>query len=155
VSGPDPTPPGGERGVDGAAAAILVSSTLSGQAQTPTFRLLTFDASGDPRLGATLGHGEHDVLDVHNGVRHLLHSGAPEAQNLPYIPADMRTLAGAGPRATAAIRDVYRTLAAQKAKSALKDPGGAFRVFYPHSAVKFLARLHDLQRRVVTRPGTG
>lgn len=122
-----------------AAVAILLSSVLTGQAQAPTFRLLTFDASGDPRLGATLGNGEHDVLDVHNGVRYLLHGGAPEAQNLPYIPADMRTLAGAGPRATTAIRDVYRTLAAQKARGALKDPGGAFRVFYPHSAVKFLA----------------
>ena len=81
----------------------------------------------------------NDLLDVHNGIRYLLQSGAPEAQNLPYIPADMRTLAGAGPRATAAIQQVYQTLAAQKAKGTLKDPGGAFRVFYPTTAVKFLA----------------
>lgn len=131
--------PASLRAVAVAAATVLVSATTSGQAQAPTFRLATFDASGDPRLGATLGNGEHDVLDVHNGIRYLLQSGAPEAKDLPYIPADMRTLAGAGPRATAAIREVYRVLAAQKARGALKDPGGAFRVFYPHTAVKFLA----------------
>lgn len=122
-----------------AAATVIVFASAFGRAQAPTFRLATFDANGDPRLGATVGNGEHDLLDVHNGVRYLLQSGAPEAQNLPYIPADMRTLAGAGPRATAAIREVYRVLAAQKAKGTLKDPGGAFRVFYPHTAVKFLA----------------
>jgi hypothetical protein len=51
----------------------------------------------------------------------------------------MRGLAGAGPRATAAIRQVYQGTAAQKAKGALKDPGGAFCVFFADSAVKFLA----------------
>ncbi|MGD9904922.1 MAG: fumarylacetoacetate hydrolase family protein [Vicinamibacterales bacterium] len=122
-----------------AVAAVLAAPPLAGQAPAPTFRLATFDAGGDPRLGATVGNGEHDLLDVHNGIRSLIQSGAPEAQNLPYVPADMRTLAGAGPRATAAIRQVYQVLAAQKARGALKDPGGAFRVFYPHSAVKFLA----------------
>lgn len=121
------------------AAVVLSCSSLGGQAPAPTLRLATFDASGDPRLGATVGNGDHDLLDVHNGVRYLLQTGAAEAQNLPYIPADMRTLAGAGPRATTAIREVYRVLAAQKAKGTLKDPGGAFRVFYPHTAVKFLA----------------
>jgi 2-keto-4-pentenoate hydratase/2-oxohepta-3-ene-1,7-dioic acid hydratase in catechol pathway len=122
-------------------AALVAWSGLIGEAQAPTpiFRLATFDASGDPRLGATVGTGEHDLLDVHNGIRYLLQTGAPEAQNLPYIPADMRTLAGAGPRATAAIKQVYQTLAAQKAKGTLKDPGGAFRVFHPHTAVKFLS----------------
>jgi hypothetical protein len=124
----------------GAAALIVVSGLLGeAQGQAPTFRLATFDANGDARLGATVGNGEHDLLDVHNGVRYLLQTGAPEAQTLPYIPADMRTLAGAGPRATAAIRQVYQTLAAQKAKGTLKDPGGAFRVFYPTTAVKFLS----------------
>ena len=124
-----------------AAAALAVLTTVRGAAQSPLaiFRLATFDANGDPRLGATAGNGENDVLDVHNGIRYLLMTRAPEAQNLPYIPADMRTLAGAGPRATAAIRQVYQTLAAQKAKGTLKDPGGAFRVFHPHTSVKFLS----------------
>ena len=123
------------------AATLVMLPTLGGMAQTPapTFRLATFDASGDPRLGATAGNGENDVLDVHNGIRYLLMTGAAEARNLPYIPADMRTLAGAGPRATAAIKQVYQALAAQKAKGTLKDPGGAFRVFHPHTSVKFLS----------------
>lgn len=123
------------------ASAVIVLSNVVGDAQAPapTFRLATFDASGDPRLGATVGNGEQDLLDVHNGIRYLMQSGAPEAQNLPYIPADMRTLAGAGPRATTAIRQVYAALAAQKAKGTLKDPGGAFRVFHPTTAVRFLA----------------
>jgi len=131
--------PASLRAVAVAAAVVIIASTLATPAQTPTFRLATFDAGGDPRLGATLGNGEHDLLDVHNGIRYLLQVGAPEAQDLPYIPADMRTLAGAGPRATAAIRSLHQTLAARKAKGTLKDPGGAFRVFYPHTAVKFLA----------------
>ena len=123
-----------------AASVVLLSSAVGhAQAPAPIFRLATFDANGDPRLGATVGNGEHDLLDVHNGIRYLMQSGAPEAQNLPYIPADMRTLAGAGPRATTAIRQVFAALAAQKAKGTLKDPGGAFRVFYPTTAVKFLA----------------
>lgn len=123
------------------AATLVMLPTLGGMAQTPapTFRLATFDASGDPRLGATAGNGENDVLDVHNGIRYLLMTGAAEARNLPYIPADMRTLAGAGPRATAAIKQVYQALAVQKAKGTLKDPGGAFRVFHPHTSVKFLS----------------
>jgi 2-keto-4-pentenoate hydratase/2-oxohepta-3-ene-1,7-dioic acid hydratase in catechol pathway len=124
------------------AATLLLAAGLgqTGSAQSPsgTFRLATFDANGDPRLGATVGNGDNDILDVHNGVRYLLQTSAPEAQNLPYIPADMRTLAGAGPRATAAIRQVYQTLAARKAAGTLKDPGGQFRVFYPATAVKFL-----------------
>ena len=108
----------------GASVVVVLSSAVGdAQAPAPTFRLATFDANGDPRLGATVGNGEHDLLDVHNGIRYLMQTGAPEAQNLPYIPADMRTLAGAGPRATTAIRQVYAALAAQKAKGTLKDPG--------------------------------
>jgi 2-keto-4-pentenoate hydratase/2-oxohepta-3-ene-1,7-dioic acid hydratase in catechol pathway len=120
-------------------ACVVFQSTPRAQAPTGTFRLATFDANGDARLGATVGNGENDLLDVHNGIRYLLQSGAPEAQSLPYVPADMRTLAGAGPRATAAIRQVYQLLAARKAAGTLKDPGGQYRVFYPASGVKFLA----------------
>ncbi len=128
-----------------AASILILLPGARGAAQAPAaiFRLATFDANGDPRLGATTGNGENDVLDVHNGIRYLMMARAPEAQNLPYIPADMRTLAGAGPRATAAIKQVYQTLTAQKAKGALKDPGGAFRVFHPHTSVKFLSPVTD------------
>jgi 2-keto-4-pentenoate hydratase/2-oxohepta-3-ene-1,7-dioic acid hydratase in catechol pathway len=130
------------RGVVLAGAFLLAAMfQFDSRAQGPsgTLRLATFDVNGDPRLGATAGNGEGDLLDVHNGIRYLLQSGAPEAQNLPYIPADMRTLAGAGPKATAAIRQVYQLLAARKAAGTLKDPGGQFRVFHPASSVKFLA----------------
>lgn len=125
-----------------AATFILAGDRHSvGHAQTSTalFRLATFEVNGEPRLGATIGNGEQDLLDVHNGIRYLLQARAPEAQNLPYIPADMRTLAGAGTRATSAIRQVYQTLVALKAKGGLEDPGGQFRVFHPTTSVKFLA----------------
>lgn len=128
-------------------AGLVVAAVLTAwgepaaraQTATPTFRLATFEVNGEPRLGATAGNGEHDLLDIHNGIRYLLAANAPEVQNLPYIPADMRTLAGAGTRSTAAIRQVYQTLVALKAKGGLKDPGGQYRVFYPHTAVKFLS----------------
>ena len=47
-----------------------------------TFRLLTFAAGrSGPRLGATVGNGEQDIVDVHNAVLYLLKSGATEAAN--------------------------------------------------------------------------
>jgi 2-keto-4-pentenoate hydratase/2-oxohepta-3-ene-1,7-dioic acid hydratase in catechol pathway len=124
-----------------AAGLATVLSGVATRAQTPApiFRLATFEVNGDQRLGATMGNGENDLLDVHNGIRYLVQTGASEAQNLPYIPADMRTLVSAGPRATAAIRQVYQVLAARKAAGTLKDPGGQQRMFYPHTAVKFLS----------------
>jgi 2-keto-4-pentenoate hydratase/2-oxohepta-3-ene-1,7-dioic acid hydratase in catechol pathway len=130
-----------------AAAAVLAGLILGaperprGQGGEPIFRLVTFESSGDMRLGATAGNGERDILDVHNGIRWLIQNGAPEAQNLPYIPADMRSLVEAGPRATAAVRQVYQTLAARKAAATLKEPGGRERVFHPYTAVKLLAPL--------------
>lgn len=131
------------RGMCAAGAALglsLIFQTPGGaQAPAGTFRLATIDVNGDPRLAATVGDGQNDILDVHSGVRYLLQSGAPEAASLAYIPVDMRTLASAGPRATAAIKQVYQTLAAQKAAGKLKDPGGQYRIFYPMSGVKFLA----------------
>lgn len=130
-------------GVAGAiiAAAFVVWHGPAARAQAPaaTFRLATVEVNGEPRLAATAGNGENDLLDVHNGIRYLLAAKAPEAQSLPYIPADMRTLVGAGTRATTAIRQVYQTLVALKSKGGLQDPGGQHRVFYPHTAVKFLA----------------
>lgn len=102
------------------------------------FRLLTFEAGGDLRLGATAGTGSQDVVDVHNGIRWLIQSGAPEARALPYVPADMRTLIEAGARSTTAVRDVYRALVARKASGTFKEPGGVARVFHPATAVKVL-----------------
>lgn len=132
-----------------ALAAMLMAGIVVGvgggaalaQAPAPIFRLATFAVNGEPRLGATVGQGDQDLLDVHNGIRYLLETKAPEVQNLPYIPADMRTLAGAGPKATTAIRQVYQALTALKARGGLKDPGGAYRVFHPATSVKFLSPL--------------
>ena len=125
-----------------AAIAASTAGTWRTSAQTPSnaiFRLVTFEVNGDMRLGATAGDGEADVLDVHNGIRWLIQSGAAEAQTLPYIPADMRALIEAGPRAIAAVRQVYTTLAARKGSSGFKEPGGAHRVFHPPTAVRILA----------------
>jgi 2-keto-4-pentenoate hydratase/2-oxohepta-3-ene-1,7-dioic acid hydratase in catechol pathway len=108
------------------------------QSPAPIFRLVTFEAGGDVRLGATEGNGEADILDVHNGIRWLIQSGAPEAQGLPYIPADMRSLIEAGPRAIGAVRDVYKSLAAKKASGGLREPGGRTRVFHPPTSVRVL-----------------
>jgi 2-keto-4-pentenoate hydratase/2-oxohepta-3-ene-1,7-dioic acid hydratase in catechol pathway len=112
---------------------------IGAQATAPIFRLVTFEANGDMRLGATAGDGDADILDVHNGIRWLIQSGAPEAQSLPYIPADMRSLIEAGPRSIAAVRQVYQTLTARKASGALKEPGGRTRVFHPPTSVRMLA----------------
>jgi len=130
----------GRAWVGAVALCAAAGFATTGRAQAPTgaLRLATFDASGDPRLGATIGDGENDLLDVHNGIRYLLLTNAAEAKDLPYIPADMRTLAGTGPDATAAIRELYRSLAAKKTAGTLKDPGGQYRIFYPPTAVKFL-----------------
>lgn len=118
-------------------------SAVSAQAGGAIFRLVTFEAGGDMRLGATAGDGTADVLDVHNGIRLLLQSGTPEAANLPYIPADMRSLIEAGPRAVAAVRQVYQTLTARKAAGSLTEPGGRGRVFHPATAVRLLAPVTD------------
>lgn len=128
----------------GAIAAALMLSSMALQphrtaAQQPgaIFRLLTFEAGGDMRLGATSGNG--DILDVHNGIRWLMQNDAPAAAMLPYVPADMRALIEAGPRSIAAVRQVYQALAARKAAGRLKEPGGSARVFHPPTGVKILA----------------
>jgi acylpyruvate hydrolase len=119
-------------------ALSVAASTAAQQPAEPIFRLLTFETNGDVRLGATAGNGDADVLDVHNGIRWLLQSGAPEARDLPYIPADMRALIEAGPRSMSAVRQVYRTLVSKKASGAFKEPAASYRVFHPATAVKIL-----------------
>jgi 2-keto-4-pentenoate hydratase/2-oxohepta-3-ene-1,7-dioic acid hydratase in catechol pathway len=122
-----------------ALAVAAISVPVFAQSPSGTFRLATFTVSGDMRLGATTGNGENDILDIHNGIRWLIQNNAPEAQNLPYIPADMKSLVEVGPKATAAIRQVYQALASRKANGAFKEPGGSNRVFHPSTAVKFLS----------------
>jgi 2-keto-4-pentenoate hydratase/2-oxohepta-3-ene-1,7-dioic acid hydratase in catechol pathway len=104
-----------------------------------TFRLLTFEvgASG-PRLGTTAGNGEQDIMDVHNAILYLLTSGAPEARNLPAIPADMRALIEAGPGPIAAVKSLHQSMTALREGGTFTDPGGRRRVFHPHGSVTFL-----------------
>lgn len=115
------------------------AQTPSQTAGANTFRLLTFEsgASG-PRLGATVGNGEQDIVDIHNAVLFLLRSGAPEARNLPAIPIDMRSLIEAGPGPIAAVKALHKTVTAMRARGSLADPGGMHRVFHPHASVTFL-----------------
>ena len=120
-------------------ALCLLAPVRVGAQERRLFRLLTFETTGDVRLGATVGDGDAEVLDVHNGIRWLIQNGAPEAQTLPYVPADMRALIEAGPRASAAVRQVHQLLSARKASGSFKEPGGVLRVFHPPTSVKILA----------------
>lgn len=123
-----------------ALAALVLAAPLHGQdGGASLFRLVTFESAGDMRLGATTGDGTGDILDVHNAIRFLLTAGAAEARSLPYVPADMRTLIEAGPRATAAIRTVHDALAARRKGGGFKEPGAPFRVYHPASSVRILA----------------
>jgi 5-oxopent-3-ene-1,2,5-tricarboxylate decarboxylase/2-hydroxyhepta-2,4-diene-1,7-dioate isomerase len=103
-----------------------------------TFRLLTFDTGAGPRLGATIGNGEQDIVDVHNAILYLLTTGATEARTIPAIPIDMRSLIEAGSPSIAAVKSVYRTITDIRQGGKFSDPGGERRVFHPHAGVKFL-----------------
>lgn len=52
------------------AAASVVALCVAGSGQTPReapiFRLVSFEAGGDVRLGATQGNGDADIVDVYN-----------------------------------------------------------------------------------------
>jgi 2-keto-4-pentenoate hydratase/2-oxohepta-3-ene-1,7-dioic acid hydratase in catechol pathway len=103
-----------------------------------TFRLLTFETGAGPRLGATVGNGEQDIVDVHNAILYLLTTAAGEARTIPAIPIDMRSLIEAGPASIAAVKSVYRTITDVRQAGKFSDPGGERRVFHPHSGVRFL-----------------
>jgi 2-keto-4-pentenoate hydratase/2-oxohepta-3-ene-1,7-dioic acid hydratase in catechol pathway len=130
------------------AVAMLAAWALAGQASGPqqaaqpgaaTFRLLTFEVGNSgPRLGATVGNGEQDIVDVHNAILYLHASGAPQARSLPAIPIDMRSLIEAGAAPIEAVRTVYRAITAMESGGTFKEPGGDRRVFHPHAGVKFL-----------------
>jgi 2-keto-4-pentenoate hydratase/2-oxohepta-3-ene-1,7-dioic acid hydratase in catechol pathway len=109
------------------------------QAGATTFRLLTFEVGqSGPRLGATIGNGEQDIVDIHNAIVSLLASGAPEVRTLPPIPIDMRSLIEAGPASIAAVKTVHKAVTALKGSGKFRDQAGSQRVFHPHAGVKFL-----------------
>ena len=110
------------------------------------FRLVTFQTTGELRLGATQGNGESDIVDIHNAIRALIAAGAPEARNLSYVPADMKTLIEVGDTAVATVKTVYRASLALKSSGKFVDPGGERRVFYPHTAVRLRTPIPNPQK---------
>ena len=122
-----------------AALAGLAFSAGSAFAQTPTFRLLTFEAgTSGPRLGTTRGSGEQEVVDVHNAILQLIKANAPEVRALAPIPPDMRSLIEAGAPSIAAVRTVHDAITRLKASGTFTEPGGSQRVFYPERGIKYL-----------------
>jgi len=100
------------------------------------FRLVTFQTTGNMRIGATQGNGEHDIVDIHNAIMAMKAIQAAEVSNLPYIPADMKSLIEVGEESVNAVRNVYRAAVDLSASGALVDPGGERRVFHPYTSVR-------------------
>jgi len=104
-----------------------------------TFRLLTFQAGNSgPRLGATRGNGQEDIVDVHNAVLYLVKAGAPEVSGLAPIPIDMRSLIEAGDRSVRSVRTVHATITRLRSSGSFTDPGGIHRVLHPPASVTYL-----------------
>jgi 2-keto-4-pentenoate hydratase/2-oxohepta-3-ene-1,7-dioic acid hydratase in catechol pathway len=109
------------------------------QTPAPTFRLLTFEVGNSgPRLGATRGSGEQEVVDVHNAILQLIKAQAPELKGLAPIPPDMRSLIEAGSPSIAAARTVHDAITRLKAGGRFTEPGADHRVFYPERGIKYL-----------------
>lgn len=125
-----------------AAASVALAFLATGafaQAPVPTFRLLTFEAGNSgPRLGATRGSGEQEVVDVHNAILALIKAQAPELKGLAPIPPDMLSLIEAGAPSIAAVRTVHDAVTKLRAAGKFTEPGAAHRVFYPERGIKFL-----------------
>jgi 2-keto-4-pentenoate hydratase/2-oxohepta-3-ene-1,7-dioic acid hydratase in catechol pathway len=120
-------------------SAQQTTQTTAQQSGNTVFRLLTFEVGqSGPRLGATIGNGGQDIVDVHNAILYLFTSGAPEARTVSAIPIDMRSLIEAGPAPIAAVKSLYKTVTTIKAGGKFTDPGGIHRVFHPHASVTFL-----------------
>jgi 2-keto-4-pentenoate hydratase/2-oxohepta-3-ene-1,7-dioic acid hydratase in catechol pathway len=120
-------------------SAQQTTQTPAQQSGNTVFRLLTFEVGqSGPRLGATIGNGEQDIVDVHNAILYLFTSGAPEARTVSAIPIDMRSLIEAGPAPIAAVKSLYKTVTTIRAGDKFTDPGGIHRVFHPHASVTFL-----------------
>jgi 2-keto-4-pentenoate hydratase/2-oxohepta-3-ene-1,7-dioic acid hydratase in catechol pathway len=126
-----------------AAAAIWSAEKSEAQGGAPAgggiFRLLTFDVGNSgPRLGATRGNGDQEIVDVHNAILYLARAGAPEVKALAPIPIDMRSLVEAGDASIAAVKTVHQAITAAKAGGRFAEPGGGQRVFHPPSGVRYL-----------------
>ena len=117
-------------------AVVFARPGLVQQADDMTFRLLTFDVGNSgPRLGATRGSGDQDIVDVHNAITYLYRSGASD---LPAIPIDMRSLIEAGDVPIQGVRDLYGRITRARASGGFVEPGGNRRVFHPASGVRYL-----------------
>jgi 2-keto-4-pentenoate hydratase/2-oxohepta-3-ene-1,7-dioic acid hydratase in catechol pathway len=104
-----------------------------------TFRLLTFEVgNSSSRLGTTRGNGDQDIIDVHNAITYLHRSGAPEAQTLPAIPIDMRSLIEAGDVPIQGLRALQDTMTKIRESENFVEPGGSRRIFHPPASVKYL-----------------
>jgi 2-keto-4-pentenoate hydratase/2-oxohepta-3-ene-1,7-dioic acid hydratase in catechol pathway len=110
------------------------------------FRLLTFQTTGDLRLGATQGDGERDIVDIHNAALALKAMNAPEARTLPFIPGEMKALIEVGDEAVNAVKTVYRAALSMRSSGKLVDPGGERRVFYPHTAVRLRTPIPNVRK---------
>jgi len=122
-----------------AALAFSFGVAVAQQPGADTFRLLSFEVGNSgPRLGATRGNGDQDIVDVHNAVLYLIRTGAPEASRLTPIPIDMRSLIEAGEASVRSVRTVHDTITKLRASGSFTDPGGAERVFHPPEGVKYL-----------------
>ena len=115
--------------------AVLGTSAEAQQDEESIFRLLTFQTTGELRLGATEGNGQKDIVDIHNAILALQAIGASEVSNLAYIPADMRNLIEVGDSAVNGVKTVYQAALAHKADGSLVDRGGEYRVFHPPTSV--------------------
>ena len=69
--------------------AVVVAAQLWGPVaaqqaspKEPIFRLVTFQAVGDLRLGATEGNGEADIVDIHNAIRALTAASDPQVRTI-------------------------------------------------------------------------
>jgi acylpyruvate hydrolase len=110
------------------------------------FRLLTFQTTGDLRLGATQGDGERDIVDIHNAALALKAANVPEVRTLPYIPSEMKALIEVGDEAVNAVKTVYRAAVSMRSSGRLVDPGGERRIFHPHTAVRIRTPIPNVRK---------
>ena len=104
----------------------------------PNLQASHVSGAGDLRLGATQGEGQADIVDVHHAIQYLMREQPSAVRDLPYIPADMKTLIEAGSDSIRAVRNVYQTMTRLKAGAGFTEPGGAERVFHPATSVRLL-----------------
>jgi 5-oxopent-3-ene-1,2,5-tricarboxylate decarboxylase / 2-hydroxyhepta-2,4-diene-1,7-dioate isomerase len=120
------------------AGAVLCAAAI-GTAQAPTFRLLTFEVgTSGPRLGATRGSGEQEIVDVQNALVYLARTNATALRGLAPVPPDMRSLIEAGSASISAARTTYDAMVRLKASGGFTEPGAPMRVFYPSQSVTYL-----------------